>query len=72
MNEVKESKYLPHQQRVLDEKSDLDEKLVRLELFIKGSPIFNGLSEHGQDQLKRQRVAMTEYSDILAERIADF
>ena len=34
----------PHQQRVVDEKRDLDEKLEKLNAFF-GSPIFAGLTE---------------------------
>lgn len=63
--------YQPHQQRVIDEKSELDKKLVNLKVFI-GGPIWRGLSEVEQSRLNRQLEAMTAYSNILGGRIGDF
>lgn len=62
----------PHQQRVVDEKRELDERLSSLQKFVDASPIFEGLPEDKQDRLVRQRVAMTQYSEVLGERIAAF
>jgi hypothetical protein len=62
----------PHQQRVVDEKSELDEKRGKLGDFIKTSPIFAGLPEDEKERLVRQESCMTEYSGILGERIAAF
>jgi len=61
----------PHQQRVIDEKRDLDERLEKLTAFY-STPIFHGLAESEQSRLLRQGVAMRTYSEILAERIAAF
>ena len=33
----------PHEQRVVDEKTELDDKLAKLNAFIGQSPIFQGL-----------------------------
>lgn len=61
----------PHQQRVVDEKTELDEKLEKLSAFF-GNPIFTSLPDVEQNRLNRQKVVMKEYSDILGERIAAF
>jgi len=61
----------PHQQRVVDEKRELDEKLGKLITFIHES-VFTGLSKEEQKLLVRQQNVMTDYSQILAERIAAF
>ena len=62
----------PHQQRVVDEKTELDEKLNKLHSFIQESPIFATLSDAEQHRLRRQDLIMAEYSQILSERIAAF
>ena len=59
------------QKRVVEEKEALDDKLTRLVPFI-GSETFNGLPEDEQKRLRRQEMLMELYSDILAERIANF
>ena len=61
----------PHQQRVVDEKADLDEKLAKLMGFY-SMPVFHGLPESEQSRLLSQGVAMRTYSEILASRIAAF
>lgn len=64
--------YAPHQQRVVDEKTELDERRAKLGDFITVNPIFQGLTEAEQERLKRQRKIMSEYSDVLGERIDAF
>ncbi len=59
------------QQRVIDEKTELDEKLTKLRRFFV-TPIFAGLPQAEQDLLTRQQVVMTSYSNILEARIALF
>lgn len=61
----------PHQQRVIDEKIELDEKLSKLTAFF-DTKIFASLPEAEQNRLRRQQFAMTDYSTILGERIANF
>jgi hypothetical protein len=61
----------PHQQRVVDEKTELDAKFAKLEAFL-GSPIYQTLSPDEQDQLRRQATAMSIYSNILHECIINF
>ena len=59
----------PHQQRVVDEKRELDERREKLKAFY-STTLFHGLPDSEQSLLLRQGVAMRAYSDILAERIA--
>ena len=61
-----------HQQRVLDEKRELDERLSKLDAFILDNPLFLQLSGSEQERLARQSKAMAIYSGILGERIAHF
>lgn len=63
--------YAPHQQRVLDEKHELDGRREKLAAFY-STPVFHGLPESEQTLLLRQGVAMRSYSEVLAERIAAF
>ena len=65
-------KYAPHQQRVIDELTELNARLAKLEDFIQSNPIFAGLPEAEQGRMKRQQAAMAEYSQVLRERIAAF
>lgn len=62
----------PHQQRVVDEKTDLDNKIVALQKFIKDSPLFDTLDTSEQWRLTTQSHIMTQYSAILCARIDNF
>lgn len=61
----------PHQQRVIGEKRELDDRLGKLVAFI-DSAIFDGLDAEEQDRLRRQAACMADLSQILGERIAAF
>lgn len=61
----------PHQQRVVTEKAELDEKLGKLGTFL-NSDKFHNLNIVERGQLHRQYQAMSEYSKILGERISFF
>lgn len=61
----------PFQQRVVDEKAELDEKLVKLIAFF-DMDLFASLPSDEQDRMKRQASAMTDYSVVLGERINAF
>lgn len=61
----------PHQQRVIDEKTELDTKLTKLKAF-PNTNIFKSLPKEEQDRLGRQVLYMQDYSDVLGERIAAF
>lgn len=60
-----------HQQRVMDEKKELDEKLIKLNSFLK-TPMFTNLISMEQARLRYQSIIMREYSLILEERISAF
>lgn len=62
----------PHQERVINEKSELDMKIVKLEDFIRNNIIFKELHCEEQLLLYKQSAAMKEYSDILRRRIEKF
>ena len=61
----------PHQQRVVDEKTELSDKLDKLETFHDGS-IFAGLPPAEQTRLTRQLFIMKLYEQVLSERISAF
>jgi hypothetical protein len=62
----------PHEQRVVEEKKELDEKLQKLNAFIGGSSVFEGLDDGAKGLLRIQQRIMTDYSDVLGKRIAHF
>ncbi|KGA24913.1 hypothetical protein AO825_08295 [Pectobacterium brasiliense] len=62
----------PHQQRVVDEQTDLEDKITKLNSFIAQSPIFAGLDATQQGLLMAQVGAMSSYLEILNLRIASF
>ena len=55
-------------QRVVTEKSELDEKIAKLEAFTK-SDAFNGIDDVQRGLLKIQLNAMATYSQVLEERL---
>lgn len=61
----------PYQQRVLEEKSELDTKIKALENFSQAAAFAN-VPEAEQRRMLRQLVVMQDYSRILGERIAAF
>lgn len=61
----------PHQQRVIDEKRELDEKREKLGVF-KSAEFFATLPWQEQERLNTQAHIMTMYSAVLGERIAAF
>jgi hypothetical protein len=63
---------LPHQERVVQEKKELDEKLVKLTEFIGLSSKFRGLDSNEKARLYRQHKHMMDYSMVLGERIDAF
>lgn len=61
----------PHQERVIAEKAELDEKIGKLQTFGAG-PVFHSLPVEEQERLHAQFSVMQDYSSILGERIAAF
>ena len=64
--------FLPHQQRVIDEKNELDDKATKLSQFIGTNPTFKTIDAEEQERMKEQCEIMWQYSEILAKRIAAF
>lgn len=62
----------PHQQRVVNEKAELDQKAGALTQFIATSPVFDTLDAAEQERLREQCEVMWQYSEILGKRIAAF
>lgn len=62
---------LPHQERVVIEKQELDKKISKLNSFIQ-SEKFKEIPIDEQDRLKQQYSVMSEYSFILGQRIENF
>lgn len=61
----------PHQQRVVDERHELEERLGKLRKFLTTELCFSlPFAERGR--LVRQEKIMTELSEVLAERIEAF
>jgi hypothetical protein len=61
----------PHQERVVVEKTELDNKLTKLNSFF-STDVFAGVAPAEQDRLKKQAGIMLQYSEVLGERIANF
>lgn len=62
---------LDYQQRVVDEKRELDAKREKLGAF-KNTDNFTALPWQEQERLNTQSHLMTAYSAVLGERIAAF
>ena len=62
-----------HQQRVVTENKELDEKLQKLKAFIESEKFASVVTDLAErERLIRQEKAMRTYSEILKERIAAF
>lgn len=69
--EALKSTMKPFQERVIEEKKSLDDKISPLRLFIERET-FKTLPVEEQDRMKRQLHIMEEYSIVLGERIENF
>lgn len=63
-----------HEERVVAEKQELDEKLAKLKAFCfdPGSRAFAALTPTDRDLLEDQYTVMLKYSEILGKRIDRF
>ena len=61
----------PYQQRVVEEKAELDSRISSLTAFMP-TETFKGLPEAERRRMGRQWWLMTELSQVLGERIAAF
>jgi hypothetical protein len=62
---------LPYQERVVQEKLELDDRILRLTEFTL-SHNFEGVNMYEQQRLTKQLRIMQEYSNVLNERIGEF
>lgn len=62
----------PHEERVVAEKKELDDKLAKLKTFIFGDTSFRSLASEDRNLLEDQYTVMEKYSTILEKRIARF
>lgn len=62
----------PHQQRVIDERNELETKSTKLSVFIDSNPIFQALGAQEQGLLRIQSDLIRQYLSILNQRIALF
>jgi hypothetical protein len=60
------------QERVVDEFTELNSKLKKLEEFITVNPSFKNANEFEKTRLRDQHMYMTKYSEILHSRIVHF
>lgn len=68
-----DNELLPHQQRVVDEKRELDQKIKDLQKFIEGEgTVYMSLSNAERIDLTEQYHNMLNYSEILFRRINRF
>lgn len=63
--------YQPHQERVIEERAQLVDKVDKLDAFLFGKT-FNSLAEVEQLRLLKQLAYMKMYLNVLGERIAEF
>lgn len=68
--EIKELQ--PHQQRVVDEFKELEDKFKKLGAFILDSPIYSTLPQEEKDDMQIQYDAMEQYYIVLERRISRF
>lgn len=61
----------PHQQRVVDENKELNEKIDKLYIFMHTDK-FKSLDKEEIDRLRNQFSVMNLYSQILEQRISAF
>lgn len=63
----------PHQQRVVEERDQLSERLAKLDVFTShGNAVYEALPQAERDRLLRQTIVMSMYLTVLNERIAAF
>ena len=61
-----------YQQRVVDEKNELDTKAKALSEFIGNGVTFEAIDPEEQERMKLQNDIMWQYSEVLGARIAVF
>lgn len=62
---------LPHEEKVVDEWTELVKKISKLDTFIENSPIYSQLPHKDKSLLCKQLSYMQTYANILMERITN-
>lgn len=66
-----EINYLPHEQRMIDERQELETRLINLNIFLsKGQP--ENMEDQDWELLNTQAFAMRTYNYVLSARIRRF
>lgn len=66
-----EINYLPHEQRMIDERQELETRLINLNIFLnKGQP--EDMEDQDWELLNTQAFAMRTYNYVLSARIRRF
>lgn len=71
MSEPIPAQIAPHQQRVIDEKEALDEKITKLKVFVL-TKTYGAIAMVERNALSDQLDVMVRYSEILGQRIRRF
>lgn len=58
------------QHRVMNEKQELDERIEKLDVFIRQNPLFEQFSMRQRELLYQQLFTMEKYSIILGMRVS--
>lgn len=61
-----------YKNRVIEEKKELDERIKKLNVFMKSKDYEKIIGPHERIRLERQLYVMMEYSSILGSRIDNF
>ena len=61
-----------YQQRVIDEKAELDQRATALSAFIGENPIFETVAADEQERMREQCELMWSLSEVLGKRILAF
>ena len=62
----------PYQERVVEEKRELDKRIASLFDFMENGQTYFGLVKNERDRLYDQYLVMKKYSNILNQRIIHF
>jgi hypothetical protein len=62
----------PYQERVVEEKKELDARIEKLRYFIHANDDYAGLPKEEKARLNEQLDLMARYSEILGERRKNF
>jgi hypothetical protein len=63
---------LPHEQRMIEEKEQLNEKIEKLQAFLENKAPLIGMEPYDLNLLRHQLRTMFSYSEVLGMRISRF